>query len=263
LDEMRQEAKRARRMPAFEPAFRNLYLNQRVDAEPKAILPPEWEAAGGKVDAEALKGRPCWGGLDLSQTRDLTACVLYFPEDGGSVIANCWLPKDGLSEKQATDRVPYRAWAQAGHVTLTPGAAINKRFIAAHLAQIAADYEVRGIAYDRWGMPELQRIMQEEGIELHLMAHGQGFRDMGPATSAFEAAMLDKRLNHGGNPVLRWQASNLIYETDPAGNRKPAKNRAGDRIDAIVALIMAIGLHARQPAPPSYDFNRPMVLSAQ
>lgn len=263
LEEMRQEAKRAQRMPTFEPAFRNLYLNQRVDAEPKAILPLEWEAAGGKVDPEALRGRPCWAGLDLSQTRDLTACVLYFAEDGGAVLAHFWLPKEGLSERQATDRVPYWSWADAGHLTLTPGAAINKGFIVAHLAQLAADYDLRGIAYDRWGIPELQRIMGEEGIELPLVEHGQGFRDMGPATSAFEAAMLDGRLNHGGNPVLRWQASNLVHEVDPAGSRKPAKNRAIDRIDGIVALIMAIGLHARQPKAPTYDFSRPLVLTAE
>ncbi len=262
LEEMRQEAKRAQRMPTFEPAFRNLYLNQRVDAEPKALLPLEWEAAGGHIDMDALKGRPCWAGLDLSQTRDLTACVLYFPDDGGAALGHFWLPKEGLSEKQALDRVPYRAWADAGHITLTPGAAINKRFVAAHLARIAADYDLRGVAFDRWGMPELQRIMADEGIELPLIEHGQGYKDMGSSTSAFEAAMLDGRLNHGGNPVLRWQAANLIYETDPAGGRKPAKNRAMERIDGIVALIMAIGLHARQPGPPRYDFSRPLVLTA-
>jgi phage terminase large subunit-like protein len=262
LAELRQEAKRAQRMPTFEPAFRNLYLNQRVDAEPKAILPMEWEAAGGTVDPAALRGRPCWAGLDLSATRDMSACVLYFPEDGGAVLAHFWLPKEGLGEREAGDRVPYRTWAEAGHVTLTPGAAINKRFIAMHLAELAATYDLKGIAFDRWGMAELTRIMADEGIELPLREHGQGFRDMGPSTSAFEAAMLDRRLNHGGNPVLRWQASNLVYETDPAGSRKPAKNRAIDRIDGIVALVMAIGLAARTPAPPRYDFNRRLVLSA-
>lgn len=141
--------------------------------------------------------------------------------------------------------MPYRAWADAGHVTLTPGAAINKKFIVAHLAEVVATYNVQAIAFDRWGMPELQRIMAEDGVKLPLVEHGQGFKDFAGSTSAFEAAMLDGRLNHGGNPVLRWQSSNLVYETDPAGSRKPAKNRAIDRIDGIVALIMAIGAASR------------------
>lgn len=245
LEEMQQEARRAQRMPTFEAAFRNLYLNQRVDAEPKAILPLEWEMCAGKVSTDALRGRRCWGGLDLSATRDMSAFALYFPDDGGAVLTQFWLPKDGIAEKQETDRVPYKAWADAGHVTLTPGAAINKAFIVAHLAQIAATYKLQGIAFDRWGMPELQRIMAEDGVKLPLVEHGQGFKDFGPSTSAFEAAMLDGRLNHGGNPVLRWQSSNLVYETDPAGNRKPAKNRAIDRIDGMCALIMAIGAASR------------------
>lgn len=241
IEEMRQEAKRAQRMPSFQAAFENLYLNRRVDAEPKAILPIEWEACGGKFDISALRGRPCWAGLDLSATRDMTALVLYFRDDGGAVIPHFWLPKDDIAEKQELDRVPYRAWAEAGHITLTPGAAINKGFIVAHLAKIAEMYDLQAVAFDRWGTAELQRIMAEEGVKLPLVEHGQGFRDMGSSTSAFEAAMVDGRLKHGGNPVLRWQSTNLVYERDPAGNRKPAKNRAIDRIDGMVALIMAIG----------------------
>jgi phage terminase large subunit-like protein len=245
LEEMRQEAKRAQRMPTFEASFRNLYLNQRVDAEPKAILPIEWEACGGKVDPEALRGRPCWAGLDMSATRDMSAAVLYFRDDDGAVLAHFWLPKDGVTEKQELDHAPYRTWADAGHITLTPGAAINKKFIVAHLAKLAATYDVQGIAFDRWGIPELQRIMAEDGIKLPLVEHGQGYKDLGQSTNSFEAAMLDGRLNHGGHPVLRWQSANLVYEVDPAGARKPAKNRAVDRIDGMVALIMAIGLAVR------------------
>lgn len=262
LEEMRQEAARAKRMPTFELAFRNLYLNQRVDASPKAILPLEWEACGGRVEAGALAGRPCWGGLDLSQTRDLTAAVFTFPEDGGAILAHFWLPADGLAVKEAEDRVPYRQWIEAGYITATPGAAINKRWIATHLAEIARTYDLRGLAFDRWGMAELERILAEEGIELPLEPWGQGYRDMGPAVAAFEAALAGGQLNHGGHPVLRWMASNLVFETDPAGNRKPAKNRAIDRIDGMVALVMACGLHARTPAPARYDFSRPIFITA-
>jgi phage terminase large subunit-like protein len=158
------------------------------------------------------------------------------------------LPKEGIAEKQEVDRAPYRAWAEAGYLTLTPGAAINKRFIVAELAKIATMFDLQGVAFDRWGMQELQRILAEEGVKLPLVETGQGYKDLGIAVSAFEVAMLDGRLNHGGNPILRWQSHNLVYESDPAGNRKPAKNRAIDRIDGMVALIMAIGL-ATKAAP--------------
>mgnify|MGYP005847732155 CR=1 FL=1 len=262
LEEMRQESLRAQRMPSFEPAFRNLYLNQRVDAEPKAIDPAEWNACAAPVDALALKGRPCWAGLDLSSTRDLTALVLYFPDDGGAVLPFFWCPKAGLGEKEETDRVPYRTWAKQGHIEPTPGAAIDKRSIAHRLAQIGADFDVKGIAYDRFGYADLQKILETEGIRLPLEQFGQGFLSMAPAIDAFEEAMLNEKLRHGNHPVLRWNASNAVFEMDPAGNRKLSKNRSIDRIDGLVALVMAIGVAAKSPEPMRYDFSASRVLGA-
>lgn len=250
--ELAEEAQRAQRMPTFEPAFRNLYCNQRVDAEPKAINPAEWAACGDQIDAQALKGRPCFGGLDLSSTRDLTALVLYFPEDGGAVLPWFWCPKDNLAEREETDHVPYRTWAKQGHIEPTPGKAIDKRSIAHRLAAIQADYDVQGIAFDRFGFKDLQKILETEGITLPMVEWGQGFASMASATNAFEAAMLGGALRHGMHPVLRWNAGNLVFDTDPAGNRKPAKNRSIDRIDGMAALIMACGLAARAEAPKVY-----------
>ncbi|MEM7687794.1 MAG: terminase TerL endonuclease subunit [Pseudomonadota bacterium] len=251
--EMAEEARRAKRMPTFEPAFRNLYLNQRVDAEPKAINPAEWEACGAPVDVSALAGRPCYGGLDLSSTRDLSALVLYFPEDGGAVLSFAWCPKENLGEREETDRVPYRTWAKQGYITPTPGRAIDKQFIAATLGEIASKYDVLGIAFDRWGIAEFRTVLNREGIDLPLVEIGQGFRDMGRAVDAFEIAMLDGNLKHGMHPLLRWCAGNMIYETDPAGARKPSKNRSIDRIDPMVALIMACGLASRQEGENTYQ----------
>ena len=254
--ELREEAQRAQRMATFEPAFRNLYCNQRVDAEPKAIAPEEWAACGSAVDLESLKGRPCYGGLDLSSTRDLTALVLYFPDDGGTVLPWFWCPKANIAEREETDHVPYRTWAKQGHIEATPGKAIDKRAIAHRLAAIAADFDVRGVAFDRFGFKDLQVILDGQGVSLPLVEWGQGFVSMGPAVDAFEVALLSGEIQHGMHPVLRWNAGNLVFDTDPAGNRKPAKNRSIDRIDGIAALIMAIGLAARRPEParePEYQ----------
>lgn len=251
--ELAEEAARARRMPTFEPAFRNLYLNQRVDAEPKAINPAEWEACGAPVDVAALAGRPCYGGLDLSSTRDLSALVLYFPDDGGAVISYTWCPKENLAEREEVDRVPYRTWAKQGHIEPTPGRAIDKRFIAAALGRIASQFDLRGVAFDRYAFVDLQVILNAEGITLPLIEWGQGFRSMGPAVDAFETAMLSGQIMHGMHPLLRWCAGNMIYETDPAGARKPSKNRSIDRIDPLVALIMACGLASRDEGQKVYQ----------
>jgi len=251
--EMQEEATRAQRMPTFEPPFRNLYLNQRVDAEPKAINPAEWEACGGEVDLAALAGRPCYGGLDLSSTRDLSALALYFPEDEGALVLHCWCPKDNMGEREETDRVPYRTWAKQGLIEPTPGKAIDKHFIAARLAELTNRFDVRGIAFDRWGMQDLKAILNREGIALPLVEWGQGFVSMGPAVDAFETAMLSGKLKHGLNPVLRWSAGNLVYEMDPAGLRKPSKNRSIDRIDPMAATIMAMGLSSRDEGPKVYS----------
>ncbi len=253
--ELAEEAHRAKRMPTFEPAFRNLYLNQRVDAEPKAINPAEWELCGAPVDAEALAGKTCYAGLDLSSTRDLSALALYFPDEGGALLLHTWCPKESLAEREETDRVPYRTWSKQGHIEATPGRAIDKRFIATRLAEAKARYDLRGVAFDRWGMADFRALLNVEGIELPLVDWGQGYKDMGPAVDAFEIAMLEGKLRHGMHPVLRWTAGNLVYEMDPAGARKPSKNRSIDRIDPMAATIMAIGLASRDEGERTYRGN--------
>lgn len=251
-EQIADEAQRAKRMPTFEPAFLNLHCNMRVDAEPKAINPAEWQACGGDVDIATLRGRPCYGGLDLSSVRDLSALVLYFPEDGGAVLPWFWCPKAGLTQKEEVDRVPYRTWASQGFIEPTPGSAIDKGFIAQRMAQVASMFDLKGVAFDRYGFQDLKNILDREGIDLPLVEWGQGFISMGPAVNAFETAMLEGNLRHGMQPVLRWNAGNLIFDTDPAGNRKPNKSRSIDRIDGMAALIMACGLAAKDEGPNIY-----------
>ncbi len=243
-EQIADEAKRAQRMPTFEPAFLNLHCNMRVDAEPKAINPKEWDACGAPVDPEALRGQRCYGGLDLSSTRDLSALVLYFP-DSGAVLPFFWCPKAGLALKEEQDRVPYRTWAKQGFIEPTPGKAIDKRYIAHRLAEIVSTYDVRAIAFDRHAIEDLTVILDGEGVAAPLEAYGQGFISMAPAIDAFEIRLLEGELAHGMHPVLRWNASNLIFDTDPAGNRKPNKARSIDRIDGLAALIMACGIAAK------------------
>ena len=256
-------AARARRMPAAEAAFRSLYLNQIVDAEQRFLSSVDWLACKHSVDTDALRGRPCWGGLDLSSTTDLTALVLVFP-DGESydVLSWCWVPGDNLHSRADRDKVPYPVWRDQGHVEAIPGRAIDRRFIARQLAEIASAFDVRGIAYDRWRIEDLEVLLADEGIDLNLVPWGQGYRDMGPAVDALETAVLQEQLRHD-SPVLDWCASNAVVTTDPAGGRKIAKDKSHERVDGLVALAMAIGLHERHARTTGSIYDERGLLSTR
>lgn len=262
LEEMRKFAEQARRIPARESVFRNLYLNQAVDADERFISGADWDACAGSVDPESLRGRPCWAALDLASTTDLTALLLYFPEDGGAVLPYFWVPRDRLAEREEGDRVPYVTWHRQRLIEAPDGRAIDRLAIVRRLAAIASTYDVKGIAYDRWRIEDLQKLLSDEGIDLPMVPWGQGFRDMGPAVDALETAVLDGKLRHGGHPVLTWNCANARIQTDPAGARKIAKDRSKERVDGMVALVMAVGLHSRQEAPITYDFSENRVLVA-
>lgn len=241
LEEMRTFAEQAQRIPAREAVFRNLYLNQRVDAEVRFIAAADWKACGGEVDPVGLYGKPCYIGLDLSSTRDLTTAVCFFPE-GGEVMPFFFVPGDNMRQREDDDRVPYATWAREGFITATKGRAVDKKAVVQRLAQLCSDYDVKAVAYDRWRMEDLKRILDDEGINLPLVAFGQGFQSMGPALDTMEALILGGKLKHGEHPVLTWNCSNCVVDTDPAGNRKLSKKRSREKIDGMVALTMAVGV---------------------
>ncbi|WP_458096235.1 terminase large subunit [Roseomonas sp. WA12] len=254
LEEMRSEASVAQRIPAREAVFRNLYLNQPVEADERLIHARDWDPLGEPFDVAALRGQRCIAGLDLGSASDLTGLALYFP-DSGHVLAWGFLPAEQLDQKERADRAPYRLWRDQGCIISTPGRAINKAFVAAKLRELAADYDLQSVAFDRWMFKDLEVICDSEGIWLPFEPHGQGFKDMGPSVEQFERLVLEGKLQHGGNPLLTWCLSNITVNTDPAGARKPAKDRSRGRIDPLVALIMACGQSARMPAEPSYEFT--------
>jgi phage terminase large subunit-like protein len=261
LDELRKFAEQARRIPAKEAVFRNLYLNQPVESQARFIHKADWDACAGDIDIEALRGRPCWGGLDLGSTQDLTSLVLFFSEDDGAVIPFFWVPADRLDEREHTDKVPYRTWHKQGLLEAPAGRAINRLAIIHRLAEIASMFDLRGLAYDRWRLEDLKKLLSDEGIDLPLTPWGQGFANMGPAVDVLEAAILNRTMKHPKHAVLTWNVSNAVVELDPTGARKISKARSVERVDGLVALTMAAGLHAREPAH-EYDFSQPLVITA-
>ncbi|AGH49580.1 terminase [Sphingomonas sp. MM-1] len=244
-------SERASRMPSFEPAFRLLYLNQRIAAEGRFLNPLDWDANGDPFDPAELEGKRCYGGLDLSSTRDLTALALWFPDEG-KLLAWHFVPADTLRERVERDRVPYDRWAAEGWMETTVGRATDRTAVARRLADIRQMYDVQGIAFDRWRFEDLGKLLSDEGIELPLKEFVPGFKSYAPAVDAFERAVLEKRMQHNGSPILRWQAGNVIVEKDPAGNRKPTKAKSRDKIDGIVSAIMACGLAATDEGPAVY-----------
>lgn len=247
FEEVKRQAEQARRMPAKEPAFRNLILNQRVAAERQFLTASEWMANAEPPDLANLEGRRCYGGLDLSAVRDLTSFVLVFPDDEGrmDVVPWFWLPGDVLREREDDDKVPYLAWKLAGHLDTTPGATIDPAFIAAKVAEAALRFDLRMIGYDRWRIDDFKRALADIGADIPLSPFGQGYREMGAAVDVLERCVADRRLRHGANPILTMCASNAIATADPAGNRKLDKARSRGRIDGLVALTMALSVAAK------------------
>lgn len=259
LDEVRRQASQARRMPAKEPAFRNLILNQRVSAEKHFLTTSEWMANAAKPDLARLAGRQCFAGLDLSASRDLTALVLAFRDDDGTfdILPFFWLPGDDLRDREDGDRAPYWAWREAGDLLTTPGVTIDPAFIAAKVSELASTYDLRMIGYDRWRIDTFTKAMADAGgSSVPMEPFGQGYKDMAPAVDLIERLVAERRLRHGGHPVLAYCALNAVVTPDPAGNRKFDKSRSLGRIDGLVALAMALTVAAKHGGDVEWE---PMV----
>lgn len=246
---LRDEYRKAVNNPAAERAFRQFRLNQPVNAIGRAIDLGQWDATAGMVDEAALTGRACYAGLDLATTTDLAAYALDFPNADGTheVIWRCFIPEARVEHLDRRTGGQARLWIRQGYLTATPGNVIDYKAITAALDKDASRYDVREVAYDRWGMAQLQIDLAEAGLELFPM--GQGYASMSPPTKELLGLVAAGRYRHGGNPCIRWQASNLITRTDPAGNVKPDKERSADKIDGIVAGIMALDRATRHVAP--------------
>lgn len=242
LEYLETECRRAQNSPAYQNTFRRLHLNQWTQQETRWLDLAAWDACGQAVDADELAGRRCYAGLDLASTTDIAALALVFPpeepDEPYQALAYFWVPGENLVDRGRRDRVSYDGWARAGLITATPGNAIDYETIRAAIERLGERYAIGDIAFDRWGAVQMSQQLEAAGFTM--VAMGQGFQSMSPPTKELLRLVVDKRLAHGGNPVLRWMADNLVVQTDPAGNIKPNKAKSTARIDGMVALIMAL-----------------------
>ena len=239
---------RARETMADEIVYRTLHLNQWVQSENKFFRAGQWEANA----AEPLPGgdRPCYCGLDLSSNQDTTAFTAIWPglgEDGDhdgtcDVHSMVFIPEDIAVQKEKQDRVPYRQWAKEGFVILTEGDITDYDRVRDYVLDFCDQYSVQGVAVDRWNANHIITQLTSESV--NCKPYGQGYASQSSPSKLLQAAVLAKKLRHGGNPCLTWQASNVTAKTDEAENIKfvkPSRN-SPQRIDAVIALVMALGI---------------------
>lgn len=233
-DYIRTAANQIKNTPSFESTFRRLHLNQWVGSELTWITDIDWMKCDfGKVD---YSGK-CYGGLDLATVRDITALVLAFPSgDKVNILPFFFVPEAQVDFKKDTK---YPLWVQLGHLIMTPGNVTDYAYIKKKVMDLCTQYNVISIAYDRWNSSQLVIELTEEGVPMN--PFGQGFASMSAPTKELEKMVLNKEINHSGNPVLKWMCSNVLLKEDPSGNIKIDKGNSKDKVDGMVALVMAIG----------------------
>lgn len=244
---LRQAAVKAQQSPADMASYLRLHLNIRTKQSEKYLDLNAWNRNAAMVDPTRLKGRQCWGGLDLASTSDLCAYSLVFPDEdrgGWDVLFRFWTPEENIRNLDRRTADGASGWVKNRFLVATPGNVADYDFIEASIERDLDEYDVQEIAYDRWNSSQLVNSLVSQGAPMVTM--GQGFASMSAPTKELQRLLLqgtEERpiVRHGGNPVARWMLDNFAVTTDPAGNVKPAKDKAADKIDGIVALIMALG----------------------
>ena len=242
IDKVKAACESAKQNPGEENSFRQLRLNQWVKQAVRWMPMDKWDKCAFAVDESELEGRICYGGLDLSSSTDITAFVLVFPpldeDDKYIILPYFWIPEDNLTLRVNRDHVPYDVWERQGTLQTTEGNVIHYGFIEKFIEQLGERFNIREIAFDRWGA--VQMVQNLEGMGFTVVPFGQGFKDMSPPTKELMKLTLEEKLAHGGHPVLRWMMDNIFIRTDPAGNIKPDKEKSTEKIDGAVATIMAL-----------------------
>ena len=256
IDRVRDAYREALDNPAEENVFKQLRLNIWTNSAVAWIPEHIYDRGNQKIDYTSLLGRDCYAGLDLSSTSDITALVLVFPprteEEKYIVLPFFWLPEETLELRCRRDHVLYDVWERQGYILTTEGNVIHYGFIERFIEQLGEKYHIIEIAYDRWNATQMVQNLEDMGFTM--VPFGQGFKDMSPPSKELYKLLMEGNIIHGGNPVLKWMAQNVVMRQDPAGNIKPDKEKSVEKIDGIVALIMGLDRCIRSSPPSSvYD----------
>ena len=243
IEKVKAACESAKNSPAEENVFRQLRLNQWIKQEERWLSVRKYDECKADFDECNLEGRICYGGLDLSSTTDLTAFVLVFPPEIGDdryfVLPYFWLPADTINLRVRRDHVPYDIWERKGLLNVTEGNVVDYGAIENFIVQLGERFNIAEICFDRWNATQLTQRLEGE-YNFTMVQFGQGFHSMSAPTKEFERLILEKKIIHNGNEILRWNVDNLVVETDASGNIKPSKRKATEKIDGVVALIMSL-----------------------
>jgi len=245
-DYLAAKAAEAKVSPTKLKTFLRLHLDVPTGSSAGWMPRPIWDRTAGLVDEGDLAGARCFGGLDLASSKDLAALVLVFPDEANEivdVVCRFWTPADTLLARAHSDQADYEAWVKAGFLTATPGETIDYDSIEAELLALAGRgigrFDVESVGYDPWGSKQLRTHLEDAGVPIWEVR--QGFASLSPPMKETERLAIERRLRHGGHPVLRFCILNTVAAMDPAGNVKPDRKRSRSRIDGTAALVMAVG----------------------
>jgi len=237
------QVKDALDIPSKRNGVLRLELSVWTEQEERWIPVEVWNEGADPIDLDRLKGRRCYAGLDLARVRDLSALALLFPPESDGekweVLMRFWCPQEDIEERSRRDGVPYDAWARAGLLETTPGNSTDFGFIREAIIELGGVYDIREIAYDRIFAGEIVNDLMAEGFAM--IPYGQHFGAMAAPVAEMERMLLARTLQHGGNPLLAWCASNAVVVQDAYGNRRVDKAKSTERVDGVVALLMALG----------------------
>ena len=242
IERLREAFLQAKGNPAEENVFRTLRLSQWVGSTVAWIPDHIYDRGNIPINLTSLERRDCYAGLDLSSSGDITALVLMFPPKNEMDKYIClpffWVPEDTVPLRVQRTSVPYDNWVAQGYMKATPGNVIDYAYIQNTIEELSKKYHILEIAFDRWGSQMLVERLTEMGLTV--VPIGQGFKDLSAPSKEFYEQLMKGNIVHGGNPVMKWMCGNVVVDTDPAGNIKPTKARSADKIDGVVAAIMAL-----------------------
>lgn len=248
IERLRDAYREAKQNPADEVTFKWLRCNMWVSSTVAWIPDAIYMRGNESIEAASLEGRDCYAGLDLSSTGDITALVLIFPPRDENekyvLLPYFWIPEETIPRRVKANSVPYDIWEKQGYIMSTEGNVIHYDFIEKFIIYLSEKYHILEIAVDRWNATQMIQNLEGEGFTI--VPFGQGFSSMSAPTKEFYRLLMEGRIIHGGNPVLRWMAGNVVIDTDPAGNIKVTKAKSKEKIDGIVAAIMALDRCIRQ-----------------
>jgi len=264
IEDFRRAHRQAQRIPSAKRAFLRLRLNQWVTVD-EAWLPIDaWDACGQSSGPERIAlrnvGRPCFGGLDLSSTKDFTALSWWFPhdeDDGADVLTRLWIPEGSLAGR-ARMRDDIRSWAEAGYVNLVPGASMDYRAVAAQIAADCHTFDVRALGYDPWHAPHIITLLDEFDLDKLVMEKVSQYASvMNAPCRLYEKLLVDYLIDHGGNPAMRWMSQNVVAEVNPYEAMRPSKKKSPDSIDGITSQLIALerAMAPQEPVKKSAAFS--------